>query len=157
MSFEELYVDGVKDQNTWCTDITGDFKRLNWQVNPDILLGEKVWSWIVTEPDHTEAVKKFEQQCAQAVIHLTTDSKHRIISDALASMDCQGYSVSSSPGSKTKSWKCLLTAGKSSAAPWAPSVVVAFERIIRFIKGVSNLFLALLVGGRVLTVCLPCW
>jgi len=80
-----------------------------------------------------------------------TDSKHRIVGNAMAPVDCQWYVVSGSSSSKSQSCKCLPNAGKSRAHPSAPAMTVRFERIILYTNNVGSILpmLPVVVRGRV--------
>lgn len=87
-----------------------------------------------------------------------TGSKHRIISGAMAPVDCQGHMVSRSSGSNSQSCKCLLNAGMSHSILW-------FHHWWRdwrepyptwTMRVTSCLCCRCQAWGRVLAVCLHC-
>lgn len=99
---------------------------------------------------------KDQQQHAHGVACPITNSKHSTVSDALTPVDCQGYLVFSSLGSKTKSCKCLLM--------WVRVVLSlgstnsrGFERIVLYMNNVGSICCPCWSGGRVSAVCLCCW
>jgi len=50
--------------------------------------------------------------------HVAANSKHRITSDAMALVDCQGHLMSGSSGSNSQSSKYLSNVGMSQGTPW---------------------------------------
>lgn len=114
---------------------------------------------------------KDQQQHAHGVACPITNSKHSTLSDALTPVDCQGYLVSSSLGSKTKSCKCLLMRVRVVLSLGSTNRR-GFERIVLYVNNVGSILLPMLVRGqgvcslsvllirakgRVSAVCLRCW
>lgn len=58
--------------------------------------------------------RKDEHIATQPVI----GNNYRIVSDAMALVDCQGHLGAGSSSSNSQFWKCLLNEGKSHTTPW---------------------------------------